>query len=1051
MIYEYFYNGGGVAAGDFNGDDLIDLYFTSSMSTNKFYLNRGYMQFEEVSKIAGLKPRKGTWKTGVTHVDINGDGRLDLYQCYSGALPPSQRKNQLFINTGNDKNGIPTFEEKAADYGLDSPAFSNQGYFFDFDKDGDLDMLLLNHNPQSLPEQSKTAAEKMLRIPDSLMGVRLYKQTNEKFIDVTEQAGISGTALTFGLGIGMGDVNNDGWTDFYVCNDYDVPDYLYINNQDGTFSDRIKISMGHTSQFSMGNDIADVNNDGLADIITLDMLPESNERQKLLMMHDSYTKYDVMVQKGFHHQNMRNMLQLNNGDGTFSEIGQLAAIDKTDWSWSPLLADFDNDGWKDLHITNGYFRDFTNMDFINYMDDFTKGKDMLKREEVLKLVKQAPKSDFVNYVFKNNANLTFSNVTLDWGMNEVSNSNGAAYADLDNDGDLDMIVNNINKPAFIYENQADELGGNYLSIRLKGEQKNTNGIGAKVQLFYDGQMQEVSQFPSRGYLSAVSEVLHFGLGNITVVDSLKVIWESSKQEIQLNVKANQTLILNEQSAEKTFSEQLNAKPIFTQTRSLIAYKDPEINILDFDRQALLTSELSHDSPSMVKGDLNADGLQDIFVGGSTGYPAKIYLANASGGFAEHTGFKNLAIADAKSHDTDAVIFDANKDGYNDIYVASGGYHLLDKADEALQDRLYLGNSEGNFAKISNALPVSFSSSQTLAIEDFNQDGHPDVFIGGGFVPGRYPENAKPQLMVNDGEGHFFDKIKEIAPQLEQFGAIKDALWLDLNQDGTKELIVIGEWSPVSIFAYVNGKFENQTKEYLQKEYNGWWNTIESADINEDGIPDFIVGNVGLNTQYVASENEPIELFYADFDGNGSIDPFLNYYKQGKSYPEVSREELKKQLSHLGSKYTNYESYANETMESIFSSEELENADKLMVNHLKTALFLSDSKGSYIIRELPIQAQYAPVNAIQFLDYDNDGHQDVLLCGNNSHFKISIGRSDANYGVLLKGNGKGDFDYVKQSVSGLKLKGDIKKILKLDDSLIFGINQQPIITYKLNSF
>lgn len=1049
LIYEYFYNGGGVATGDFNGDNLIDIYFTSSMSSNKFYLNQGNLQFEEISLKTKAQGRKGSWKTGVTHVDINGDGKLDLYLCYSGALPDAQRRNQLFINTGNDKYNIPIFEEKAAEYGLDSPGFSNQGYFFDYDKDGDLDMLLLNHNPQSLPLQNLIAAQNMLRKPDSLMGLRLFVQENGKFKDSTEEAGISGSALSYGLGLAMGDLNQDGWTDFYVSNDYDVPDYLYLNNKDGTFTDNLGNSIGHTSQFSMGNDIADINNDGLADIVTLDMLPESNERQKLLIPHNSYTKFDLTVRKGFHHQNMRNMMQINNGDGTFSEVGQLAGIDKTDWSWSPLLADFDNDGWKDLHVTNGYFRDFTNMDFINYMDEFTAGKGTMKRADVLDLVKQAPKSDFINYMFKNEGNQQFTDATEQWGLQHISNSNGAAYADLDNDGDLEIIVNNINKPAFIYENLANKKQQNYLSVRLDGNGKNTLGIGAKVQLFFDGQLQEVSQFPARGYLSTVSPILHFGLGEVTNIDSLKIVWESGLQEMRTNIEVNQNLVLKEKNAAKIKSiNTKNINPIFIPTKSQLVYTDPESTIRDFDRQALLTKELSHNSPCMVMGDLNGDTIADIFIGGSNGQMSKIFYATKNGQFIENSSFEATAKQDAKSHDTDAAICDLNNDGHNDMYVASGGYHSFINNDETLQDRVYLNDGNGNFTKTTNILPKALIASQSIAAHDVNGDGHTDIFVGGSYIPGRYPETSPNQLLINDGKGSFTNKIRELAPELELYGEISEAIWVDLNNDNSKDLVVVGQWLPVSAFISIDGKLKNDTKTFFPEKYKGWWNTIATADINEDGRPDFIIGNQGLNTQYETSKDERIELVYADFDQNGAIDPFLNYYRQGKSYPAVSRDELVRQLSYLSSRYTSYELYANETMETIFSIDELKNTKTKTVTHLETTFYLSNSQGSYDMKPLPMRVQYAPVNAIQFLDFDKDGALDVLLCGNTSRLKIALGKSDANYGVLLKGNGKGDFEYIDQPSSGLQLKGDVKCILKIDNTLLFGINEKPVTAYKL---
>jgi len=1049
LMYEYFYNGGGVATGDFNGDGLIDVYFTSNMEENKLYLNKGNLQFEDITQIAKAGGRPGPWKTGVTHADVNGDGKLDLYICYSGTLPAEKRQNQLFINTGNNANNIPIFEEKAAEYGLNSPAFSNQGYFFDYDRDGDLDMLLLNHSPKSMPVLNEVSTAKMLQVPDPLRGLRLYQQTNGKFQDITEKAGISGSGLSYGLGIGMADLNQDGWPDFYVSNDYTIPDYLYLNNKNGTFTDKLGESMGHISQFSMGNDVADINNDGLADILTLDMLPEDNRRQKLLVAPDNYAKFDLNLRSGFHYQYMRNMLQLNNGNGSFSEIGQLAGIDKTDWSWAALLADYDNDGWKDLYITNGYHRDYTNMDFIKYMDDFTKSKGRLKREDVMELINTMPASDVMNYVFKNKGDLSFSNETKAWGMNQKANSNGAAYADLDNDGDLDLVVNNINKSAFIYENKTNGKEKNYLQIDLKGAGQNPQGIGAKVTISVNGQTQIKEQFTAKGYLSSISPILHFGLGNQTTIDELTIDWQSGKQEKLTNIAANQLLVLEEKNAEKTNENKPKIKTIFSTIKSPITHKNPKLNISDFDRQSLLIKEYSHQGPCMEKGDLNNDGVADIFIGGASGQAAMIYFGTKSGKYTKSTAFEAITKLDALAEDTDVAFFDANGDGHTDIYVASGGYHRFQIYDPAMQDRLYLNDGKGNFTKALKAIPSLPTSTGTIAIADINDDGHPDIFVGGSILPGSYPMTSKSLILINDGTGNFTNQTDKMATDLATLGNITDAVWVDINQDEKEDLIIIGEWLPISIFINNNGQLENQTTTYLGKEYKGWWNTIEVADINKDGQMDFIVGNQGTNTTFQVSDNEPATLIYKDFDKNGSIDPFLNYYKQGKAYPDVMRDELLGQLAHLRSKFTNFEGYADATMETIFGEEELADAQKKTINHLATSLFLSNATGKYKLKELPVQAQFAPVQAIQFLDYDKDTNLDVLLCGNDSHQKLRMGKSDANYGVLLKGNGQGDFEYIPQTASGFDIKGDVQSILLLENRLLFGINERTAVAYKLN--
>jgi hypothetical protein len=1048
LMYEYFYNGGGVAAGDLNGDDLIDLYFTSNMGSNKLYINQGNMQFKDVTSISGATGRPGPWKTGVAMADINGDGLLDIYVCYSGALPDDKRVNQLFINKGTGTGGTPLFREAAAEYGLDSPAFSNQAYFFDYDRDGDLDMILLNHNPKNLPVLNEVSTAQMLQKDDPLQGVRLYRQNDGRFEDATQEAGISSSALTYGLGVGISDINGDGWPDFYISNDYAVPDYLYINQQDGTFSDELAESMGHNSHFSMGNDVADINNDGLQDIVTLDMLPEDNYRQKLLLAPDNYAKFDLNVRSGFNYQYMRNMLQLNNGDGTFSEIGQLAGISNTDWSWAALLADYNNDGWKDLMITNGYLRDYTNLDFIKYMDDFVQEKGRLVREDVLEIISHMPASNVVNYMFVNDGGHGFTNKTKAWGLDRPSNSNGAAYADLDNDGDLDLVINNINQPAFILQNESRRENDNhYLQLKLEGAGANTNGIGARVQVFSGDQQQSLEQYPSRGYLSAVSPVLHFGLGSATQVDRLVITWNNGKSQEMTNVPADQVLVLKESDASGSAdgSVLLETPSLFTQIPAPVDHIDPVLPFRDFDRQHLLISELSYSGPVMAAADVNQDGLEDLFIGGTVGRPGTLYLRQRNGNFSA-VSVQDL-MADAASDDAAVAFFDANGDDYPDLYVGSGGYHDLRPDDPRLQDRLYLNDGGGHFTKATGALPDIYSSTGSVAVQDVNADGFPDLFIGGRMVPGRYPESPGSYLLINDGKGRFSDQTGRYAPELQQLGMVTDAAWTDLNGDASPELIVVGEWMPVTVYSLQDGRLVNKTAEYFDQEYKGLWNTLEVEDLNGDQRPDLVIGNMGTNTQFQVSVEEPAELYYKDFDGNGSVDPIFSFYIQGQSYPYVTRDEMLGQLSRLRSRYTTFESYANATVADIFASEELRNAGHLEANYMKTALFLSGADGKLEAAELPIEAQYSPVYTITVIDADGDGIDDVLLCGNNSHAKLRLGKMDANYGVLLRGDGRGGFTYVPQLESGFSLRGDVRSAVQIKDILLFGMNEGKVESYK----
>jgi len=1048
MSYQYFYNGGGVSVGDLNNDGLDDIYFSGNVSAAKLYVNKGNMQFEDITLNSGITEMNLSWKTGVTMADVNGDGKLDIYQCFSGGLPAPNRQNKLYINQGNDAKGNPVFKESALEYGLNDDSYSTQAVFFDYDLDHDLDMFLLNHNPKVFTTLDDQSPMTVLKEPAPKIRVKLYRNDNNKFIDVSDEAGLINTSFTYGLGAGIADVNNDGWPDIYVSNDYSAPDYLYINNGKGKFVDKLSAEIGHTSMYSMGSDIADINNDGLMDIMTLDMLPEDNHRQKQLFAPDNYEYNNIRLKLGFHQQEMRNMLQVNNGNGTFSEIGQLSGISNTDWSWAPLFADYDNDGFKDLFVTNGYLRDYTDMDFLKFQGDFLRQTDPeTVKNNLLELVNKIPSSNVKNYVFKNNGDLTFSNQGAAWGIDLASNSNGAAYADLDNDGDLDLVVNNINLAASIYKNNSKTgTDQRYLKLNLKGAKGNTQGIGARIWLFTKAGIQYLEQNPSRGYQSSVSPTLHFGLGKNQTIDSLKVVWPGGKEQKLIGLKSNQTLTLSEVEATKQFAQPSSPATLFKAINSPINYVQEKTGLNDFKRQPLLTNPLSFNGPCLVKSDVNGDGLEDVYVGGSQNQAGAIFIQNKSGSFTKKVN--PAFVADQRSEDAGAVFLDANGDGKVDLYVASGGYGSYLPDDPLLQDRLYLGDGNGNFKKSNGSLPKMLSSKGVVATADVNGDGHPDVFVGGKVIPGRYPETPQSFLLINDGKGNFTDQIQSLAPQLQNIGMVSDAAFADLNGDKKPDLVLVGEWMPITVMLNDNGKLINKTKSYFGKDLSGWWNKILLEDLNGDGKPDLVVGNTGLNTQCKVSDKEPAELYFKDFDDNGSVDPIFCFYIQGKSHPYVTRDELLDQMSIMRTRFSNYISYADAGIKDIFNTEELKGVSVRKTNILKTVAFINEGNKFKSI-ELPIQVQYAPIYTITALDYDNDGKRDLLFCGNISKSRLKFGISDANFGVLLKGNGKGGFNYIPQTKSGFNIKGDVRSVTVINDKLFFGVNQQGIKAYQRN--
>ncbi len=1048
LQYENSYNGGGVAIGDLNNDGFDDIYLTSNRKGNRLYLNHGNFKFEDITAKAGVAGRL-SWCTGVTLADVNGDGLLDIYVCHSGNLPGTQRTNELFINKGSDEKGIPVFTEQAQAFGLADSAFSNQAAFFDYDTDGDLDMVLLNHSPIRFNNLDETAIRYLINKTDSLTGLKLYRNDNNSFKDVTLQSGIRNSRLNFNLGVSVADVNNDGLQDMYISNDYLAPDYLYINNGDGTFTDELAQRLSATSEFSMGNDIADINNDGWCDIYTLDMLPEDNHRQKLLFGSDNFEFFDMTVKAGLNAQYMRNMLHLNNGDGSFAEIGQLARVSNTDWSWAPLLADFDNDGWKDIFVSNGYLRDYTNMDFLKYMGEYLRdNQGRVQKSNLLEMVKRMPASDVRNYGFKNSRGLRFEDKSAEWGLDAVSNSNGAAYADLDNDGDLDLVINNINKPAFVYKNNTDKNDKGYLKVKLVGEGGNRFGIGVKVQLFIKGEQQVQEQLTTRGFQSSVSPVMVFGTDNATKIDSLIVTWPGKKQQVINDIRSKQELLLNETDA--TIIKRPAAAPvksIFTSiTKPPVNFIHHQKVVNDFKRQPLLINSLSYNGPCMIKGDINGDGKEDLFIGSAAGFAGAVYIQEDNQKFVKLN--EPALEADAACEDVCAVFFDANADGKPDLFVASGGYDSFEPGDSLLQSRLYLNEVSGQFKRAVNAIPKAFTSSGTVAAGDINADGFPDLFLGGRVVPGRYPEAPSSYIFLNNGKGIFHDATKDVCPSIANAGMFSTSVFADLDGDKKEELITAGEWLPVQIWKTENGKLKDKTSDFMESSSTGWWNTLQVKDINGDGRPDIIAGNCGLNCQWLASKKEPIEMYYKDFDDNGAVDPILCYYIKGKSYPFVGRDELLEQMSIMRTRFTDYKSYADAGITDIFSPQELKDAKKLMATTMETKIWVSNSTGKLVEGSLPAEAQFSPVFAISVNDFNKDGKMDLLLGGNIKYSRVKVGLNESSEGQLFLGDGKGSFQYISQPLSGLKIRGEIRSFCTIGTVLLAGVNGQKVQAHQI---
>ena len=1028
--YRNFYNGGGVAIGDINNDGLPDIYMTSNMKANKLYLNKGNFKFEDISETAGVTGNK-PWSTGVVMADVNGDGLLDIYVCNAGNMEGNNHDNDLYIN-----NGDLTFTEKAKEYNLAKSGFTTHASFFDYDKDGDLDVYILNNSNIPITslgyeEKRDLRAEEWENVNPKFRGVgdMLLRNDNGKFVNVSKESGIYGSLIGFGLGVMISDVNNDLYPDIYVSNDFYERDYLYINNRDGTFTEDIKNWTSHLSLSAMGIDMADINNDGNVDIFITDMLPEKDSRVKSVMEFEGYNVYRLKQSKDFYQQYIQNTLQLNNGNQSFSEIAYFSGVSATDWSWAGLLFDMDNDGLRDIFISNGINHDLTDLDFVDFMANDIIQKMVLtgRKEAVDTIIDKMPQKPQPNYAYKNNGDLTFKNANAEWGFELPSKSNGAAYADLDNDGDLDIVINNVNMPAFIYKNNSREkTSNNYLQLKLLGIGMNKFAVGSKVNLYYEDKVFVQELIPSRGFQSSVDYLMTIGLGDIKVIDSLRVIWPDSKTQKLNDVKTNQVLTLKQEEA-KEFAKPIllkKQKTLLTEItpKTITTHKENPYN--DFDVEGLINKQLSQEGPALAVGDVDNDGNEDFYIGGAMGYAGSLYLHKGNGNIIKSN---QQIFEDFKDfEDTAASFFDVYNDNDLDLMIGSGGNQ--EDMRHNYRPRLYLNDGTGKFIDSKQNFALSNKNVSVIAPYDYDADGDIDVFIGSRSVVGIYGVNPEHLFMENDGNGIFSDVTERVAYDLKDAGMVTNAIWEDIDNDGKKDLITVSEWDTPKFYKN-NGRRLSNIKTSLDNEY-GMWNVVECADLDSDGDMDFIFGNQGTNIHYKSSKDNPMKLWINDFDNNGTIEQIMTLQENGKDYPLHMKKELTNQMVKLKKENLKASDYATRSIEELFSKEIIDNTIVKKVDISESIIAINDGNGKFSLKKLPTRVQLSCVCAVICTDINKDGLTDLIMAGNNYEFKPQYSRLDASYGNVLLNDKNLDFSWQDYSKSGFFIKNEVKHLKKL---------------------